>query len=379
MPDSRPEEWWPFRGAAPDASSGPAGADPTLQLPTAQAPGWQGPAPTQYSPPPYWPPPPPNAWAAHPAPRPPARRTGLTAAVLTLFLVGGIVVGYVLHGLFLERAGGSTTPTVAPVGSSGARTPTPTANRSGATTAPNFTPYQVPPTELEALPQPTPGSRAERVLQSNALYAMQFPVPTTCPVIPAQLSSKDRFRELSRQLVQCHFDAWKPVFEELGMEFSEPSLVLFNGRATTECGTVSDEQSFYCPVSREIYLSEERFDSSRDWWRLHFANTISHEFMHHVQSAAGILQAAYALDLREDERVRRVELQAYCMTSRLMVITPAYKFGDEDYRILKQWTTEGGSDTHGSVESREHWWLRGLEQSTPAGCNTWVVPADQVS
>ncbi|MBO1032167.1 neutral zinc metallopeptidase, partial [Tessaracoccus sp. SD287] len=328
--------------------------------------------------------PPPTSWAARPAPRPP-RRTGRIAAVLTLFLVVGVVAGVALSGYF-DR-GSTAAPVKLPTTTSTTATtatatgsPTATASASSTPTPTStFTPFRVPKTKWKALPVPSPSTRAQRTVQANPLYDIAMPVATTCPAIPDDIGLNAAFRTISQELLDCQFVAWQPIFEDLGWPLDKPQLVTFRDSVSTACGTVSDEQSFYCPASAEIYLSEQRFESSQDWWRLHFVNTIVHEFLHHVQSSAGILEAAYLLDLREDERTRRVELQAYCMTSRIMVITPAFEFGAEDYRILKQWTTEGGSDTHGSVSSRKHWWLRGFDQSTPAGCNTWVVDADQVT
>ena len=330
----------------------------------------------------------PQAWAARPAPHQP-RRTGPAAVVLTLFLVVGMVAGAALSGYF-DR-GASTQPVISTIpttststSSTGATSTSATASPSSSATArrppsSTYTPYQVPQKKWKALPVPRPTNNAERTVQANALYGFEMPAATSCPSIPDDIGLKAQFRELSQQLIDCQFEAWQPIFEELDLPLAEPTLVTFRDSVSTECGTVSDEQSFYCPVSAAIYLSEQRFESSQEWWRLHFVNTIVHEFLHHVQATAGILEAAYVLDMRDDERTRRVELQAYCLTSRMMLITPSYEFDGDDYRILKQWTTEGGSDTHGSVASRQHWWLRGFDQQTPAGCNTWVVEADQVT
>ena len=301
--------------------------------------------------------------------------------MLTLFLVVGIVAGVGLSA-YLNRGSDAaplTRPTVtatnAPSVTGSPSAPPPTRQTPIST----YTPFQVPPTKWEALPVPTPSTRAQRIVQANELYSIAMPVATTCPSIPDDIGLNSEFRTISQELLDCQFAAWQPIFEDLDWQLDKPELVTFRDSVSTACGTVSDEQSFYCPASAEIYLSEERFASSQDWWRLHFVNTIVHEFLHHVQASAGLLEAAYQIDLREDERTRRVELQAYCMTSRMMLTTPAYQFGADDYRILKQWTTEGGSDTHGSVSSRKHWWLRGFDQVTPAGCNTWVVDADQVT
>ncbi|MGD7733473.1 neutral zinc metallopeptidase [Propionibacteriaceae bacterium G57] len=355
------QPWLPRGGAMPPAQQWPAQQWPAQQWPAQR-----------------WPQ---QATAASPATSS-RGKTGRTVAVLALFLVCGVVAGAVLTNIF-GRAGStaaSPPPVVTGPGvSPSSATPTPTPTRSPSSARP--TPYQVPPTKWSALPKPSPTNQAQRVTQANALYALEFPSPMTCPTIPEGIEKRSEFQKLARQLVTCQYEAWAPVFEQtMGFKLSKPGLVIFAEQVKSPCGTVDDDQSFYCPNSAEIYLSEKRFESSQDWWRLHFANTIAHEFLHHLQSEAGILEGAYSLDMTGDERTRRVELQAYCMTSRMMVVTPAYEFGDRDYQILKAWAAEGDSSkTHGSVASRKNWWMRGLEQKTLGGCNTWVVPASQVT
>ncbi|MGD8215638.1 neutral zinc metallopeptidase [Aestuariimicrobium sp. Y1814] len=428
MNDQRPEDWWPYRGPVegPPADDQAGAGDPTEYLPpvvdgpTQVLPG-AGPEPTlEYPPPPQWAAPkpqwaaPPQQWSGQAAPRPqwqgspqgftppqgmgqwpapppapappttppPPRRAGRAVAVLSLFVVLGVVAGVAVSGFF-DRRDNSAQPTTAATTSSiptvsPTPTPTPTPTPSPSATS-TWTPFQVPSTTWAELPTPTPTTRAQRTLQANPLYDLEFPVATTCPTIGTDIALNSQFREVSQQVLDCQHTAWEPVFEQLGLDLDKPELVTFRGSVQTACGTVDDEQSFYCPATSTIYLSEQRFESSQDWWRLHFANTIVHEYLHHVQSGAGILDSAYGVELDEDERTRRVELQAYCMTSRMMLITPGFEFEEDDYLVLKQWTGEGGSETHGSVASRQHWWLRGLDQQTPAGCNTWVVAADQVT
>ena len=234
-------------------------------------------------------------------------------------------------------------------------------------------------TPWKDLPKANPSSEDERVVQVSRLYPLQIPASDACPTVGTP-KNKVGYRDLSRKIIDCQFAAWNPQFEQAGMTLSKPTLIIFNKTVSTACGKASAEQSFYCPATEEIYLSEQRFESSEQWWRLHFANTLVHEFVHHVQHRAGILDASMGLAQGSQERTRRVELQAYCVANRVTLMTPGFKFGQRDYATLKQWAEQGEeSKTHGSRASRQHWWMRGLEQSTVGGCNTWVVPAGQVT
>ena len=265
-------------------------------------------------------------------------------------------------------SGAPSSPSTGPASSSPAPSPTST-----------YTPYQVPPGKWKDLPKANPSSEDERVVQVSRLYPLQIPASDVCPTVGTP-KNKAAYRDLSRKVIDCQFAAWKPQFEQAGMTLSKPTLIIFNKAVSTACGKASAEQSFYCPATEEIYLSEQRFESSEQWWRLHFANTLVHEFVHHVQHRAGILDASMGLAQGSQERTRRVELQAYCVANRVTLMTPGFRFGQRDYSTLKQWAEQGEeSKTHGSRASRQHWWMRGLEQSTVGGCNTWVVPASQVT
>ena len=50
-------------------------------------------------------------------------------------------------------------------------------------------------------------------------------------------------------------DVWNKVFQENGMTYEEPALVLFSDAVQTGCGNASSASGpFYCPADRKVYM-----------------------------------------------------------------------------------------------------------------------------
>src|SRR5690606_3218446 len=117
--------------------------------------------------------------------------------------------------------------------------------------------------------------------------------------------------------------AWSRHFAESGMDYPEPTLVLFSGAVQSACGMAGAAVGpFYCPRDAQVYLDlsffqelSERFGAPGDFAQ---AYVIVHEVGHHVQNALGVFErtdreragatteAANALQVR-------IELQADCL------------------------------------------------------------------
>ena len=74
---------------------------------------------------------------------------------------------------------------------------------------------------------------------------------------PAQpLSEKDeKMGQFVSTVLADTEDVWHKIFQENGMTYKEPGMVLFRGSVQTECGgATSASGPFYCPADQKIYM-----------------------------------------------------------------------------------------------------------------------------
>ena len=102
-------------------------------------------------------------------------------------------------------------------------------------------------------------------------------------------------------------DTWTPIFQQLGMSYKPPRLVLFNGVVRSGCGTAQAAMGpFYCPTDQKVYIDTSFFKEMRQKMGISgeqnqtelsrqdqagdFAQAyvIAHEVGHHIQNLLGI-------------------------------------------------------------------------------------------
>ncbi|MEG2847071.1 MAG: neutral zinc metallopeptidase, partial [Acinetobacter sp.] len=131
-------------------------------------------------------------------------------------------------------------------------------------------------------------------------------------------------------------DTWTPIFQQQGMTYKAPRLVLFSGVVKSGCGTAQAAMGpFYCPADQKIYIDTAFFqemhqqmgisgeqnqtelarqDQAGDFAQ---AYVIAHEVGHHVQNLLGISdqiqQARSKSSQKQGNQLSvRLELQADC-------------------------------------------------------------------
>jgi len=193
-------------------------------------------------------------------------------------------------------------------------------------------------------------------------------------------------------------DTWKAILPKYGVQYVEPTLVLFSEAVQSGCGMAESGMGpFYCPLDQKVYVDMSfynelatRFGAPGDFAQ---AYVIAHEVGHHVQNLVGTAEKVQQAQQRAgkaeaNELSVRMELQADCFAgvwaknaaqSRQLLeagdieegLRAASAIGDD--RIQKQ--TQGyvvqDAFTHGSSEQRVRWFRRGLEQGTPEACDTF--------
>jgi predicted metalloprotease len=113
---------------------------------------------------------------------------------------------------------------------------------------------------------------------------------------------------------------WTKLFQENGMQYQKPVLVMFDNVTQSPCGNASSQTGpFYCPADRKIYLDMAFFDELTQRLGAHgdfaVAYVLSHEVAHHVQFLLGTTQKIQSAQQRSDKATANklsvaLELQA---------------------------------------------------------------------
>ncbi|MGD6801312.1 KPN_02809 family neutral zinc metallopeptidase [Rossellomorea aquimaris] len=192
-------------------------------------------------------------------------------------------------------------------------------------------------------------------------------------------------------------EVWSEVFEEQGMTYEEPTLVLYTDSVQSACGTSSSAVGpFYCPGDQKLYIDlsfykelQQKFKAPGDFA---MAYVIAHEVGHHVQTLLGTSDEIMPLrnQLSETEFNKylvRFELQAdyyagmwahHAQGMDLLeegdldeALTAASAVGDDTIQERSRGYSVPESFTHGTSEQRKSWFYKGFENGTIEGGDTF--------
>jgi uncharacterized protein len=190
---------------------------------------------------------------------------------------------------------------------------------------------------------------------------------------------------------------WGTLFQQLGRQYQDPTLVLFTGATPTACGTGQAAMGpFYCPLDQKVYIDLAFYQQLRDRFKApgDFAQAyvIAHEIGHHVQNQLGIMKKMDAFRQRMSETQYnalsvRLELQADCFAgvwahhaqNRNLLeagdveeaMRAASAIGDDTIQRRTQGRIVPDSFTHGSSEQRMRWFMTGMKSGQISACNTF--------
>lgn len=104
-------------------------------------------------------------------------------------------------------------------------------------------------------------------------------------------AEKDLFQFASVTLADNE-KIWTKLFAENGLQYKEPTMVIFDDETQSPCGIASAQTGpFYCPSDQKVYLSLYFFNELTEKLGAHgdfaFAYVISHEVGHHIQNLLG--------------------------------------------------------------------------------------------
>lgn len=181
-------------------------------------------------------------------------------------------------------------------------------------------------------------------------------------------------------------DIWHKIFQQNGIQYREPGMVLFTGQVTSGCGdATSSVGPFYCPADQKVYMDLDFFEDLKNRFGARggdfaIAYVIAHEVGHHVQTVLGISQKAQQMKqgMNETEANKltvRQELQAdfyagvwahyiekYMEEGDIdEALSAAHAVGDDAIQKRIQGHVVPDAFTHGTSEQRKRWFMLGYQ------------------
>ncbi|MFO1034563.1 MAG: neutral zinc metallopeptidase [Hyphomicrobiales bacterium] len=191
---------------------------------------------------------------------------------------------------------------------------------------------------------------------------------------------------------------WGGIFQQAGKQYSEPTLVLFNGFVQSACGMAQSAMGpFYCPNDQKVYIDlsfyqdmKTKLGAPGDFAQ---AYVIAHEVGHHIQKLRGIADQVQRARMRASEADSnalsvRMELQADCYagvwaaeadaTKHILeqgdveeALNAASQIGDDRLQKKSQGYAVPETFTHGSSEQRVRWFKTGMAAKSLDDCDTF--------
>lgn len=204
-------------------------------------------------------------------------------------------------------------------------------------------------------------------------------------------------------------DYWSDEAPDIGLDYRSPAdVVLFDTSAQTACGTATSAVGpFYCPLDEKIYLDTDFFGELRSRFGarggpLAEMYIVAHEWGHHIQQIAGILDSTRDGQTGPTSNTVRAELQADCFAGAWVgaassttdasgtpflepisdaqirdALSAAAAVGDDRIQEQTRGQVDPHSFTHGTSEQRQRWFLVGFEQGA-AACDTFAVGGSEL-
>ena len=234
----------------------------------------------------------------------------------------------------------------------------------------------------------------------SVINDIQNQLPSGSPQQEVPLTEADKeMGAFVRTVLADTEDVWKKVFEEQGLTYENPQLVLFRDGVQTACGGASSASGpFYCPLDKKVYMDLAFFDELKTRFGAKggdfaIAYVIAHEIGHHVQTLLGTSEKVREIQSRTNEAGANklsvgLELQAdfyaglWAHYDQQMnnileagdieeALSAANAVGDDAIQKRAQGHVVPDSFTHGSSEQRMYWFKRGFDTGDMSKGNTF--------
>jgi predicted metalloprotease len=197
----------------------------------------------------------------------------------------------------------------------------------------------------------------------------------------------------------CLDQSWSAAFRQAGVPFNPPTRVFWTTPGRSPCGDypAPGAAAFYCPVNHAMYIgvthAQEAAAGLPVRYNVAYAREVAHEYGHHIQDEAGILEYSHearsqAPTIEERNAItRRSELQAQCLAGTFMAaVRPSFPVSPEQWQIALRDSYGRGDDPtepenrdHGSRRHYSGWLNFAYIRGSTTVCDTWSAPSSEVS
>lgn len=254
------------------------------------------------------------------------------------------------------------------------------------------------PTATKTTPPPPRRPTPYEVAARDGFYAGGVQTSVGCRMPSSSASTIRTASAFNAAIKACLDRAWPRQIRTGRDVFRPPNLVTMNGSVTSPCGG-SSGRSFYCDSNSTIYIdglsdvrayAKYRASYNRVFLKVSMADTVAHEYGHHLQNLTGISNAFN--DLYYDapnsaarlEVNRRMEIQATCLAAIFDGANRNTLPMTGEYKRQWVWLSNNSGDeydterTHGSKYIQPYWMNRGFSTRNVALCNTFTATSDKV-
>ena len=202
-------------------------------------------------------------------------------------------------------------------------------------------------------------------------------------------------------------ETWTEIFQEHGLEYRKPKVVMFEQVTQSGCGTAQAAMGpFYCPADETIYMDMSFFNELQSKYgakvtEFSVAYVMAHEVGHHVQNLLGTLQKSDKM--RRSGRFSEAEINKNSVAVELQAdfyagvwarrsnnrenfldskdidaaISAAEAVGDDNIQKRSQGYVNQEAFTHGSSAQRKEWFMKGYNTGDIRQGNTFEALRDR--
>lgn len=230
------------------------------------------------------------------------------------------------------------------------------------------------------------GGDPSAILNSGSLQSQ------TAPTEQRQLSAQEQqIGKMVSMITAENEQTWTQIFQENGMQYKKPRVVLFENTTQSGCGTAQSAMGpFYCPADQTVYMDMSFFSELQQKFgtrvtEFTVAYVMAHEMGHHVQTLLGTTQKVDAL--RQSGRYSEADINRVSVATELQAdfyagvwakktddrehflepgdiqsaMEAAAAVGDDNIQKRSSGYVNQEAFTHGSSKQRMEWFMKGYQ------------------
>jgi hypothetical protein len=137
-------------------------------------------------------------------------------------------------------------------------------------------------------------------------------------------AKSDELATFASRILASTEDVWTKIFNDNGMQYKQPKMVIFSDAVNTGCGSATSSTGpFYCSADEKLYLDLTFFSTMKSQLGadgdLAYAYVIAHEVGHHIEYLTGVLSKLH----RQMEQCR-TEAEANKISVRIELLADFY-------------------------------------------------------